>query len=296
MSLPSRIVLAGPPGEGFDLLQSALLGNTDVLRDLGIDVAQRGEIGQSQASVHIFILVAPAQTRLAALGAKLDRPVKAIVYVEPPHATLLARTERALLAGRPLGRQLLHPKPLGYQEMLAPFELAFGAGNVAYRIASPAQSPGAAIVEDFWRIGGLPGDHASLDLSRLRPARRLSLEAALTLDRLLAQYAKHMDPKRNRPVSSVAMKLVGRLAGRPFSLPRDHVEAVMEASREDIEWLADRVGPDALAEPRPRFQEPAWAMDADTLDSIASLIVRSARQTVEHRALRQRIPQPSAQT
>jgi hypothetical protein len=57
------------------------------------------------------------------------------------------------------------------------------------------------------------------------------------------------------------------------------VAEVLKQSREDINWLAARVGDAALAEPRPRFHEPAWAMDPATLDSFASFIIRAARQT-----------------
>jgi hypothetical protein len=252
----------------------------------GVDVRNAGDETEdpvsdaaTSAPHRVLVLNTPARPRLEELRDRLGAQCRAVVYVEPPNAAILARAERALLSGRALDGQFRQPRPLGYRAMLERYEQAFGPEHVAFRIAGPAHLPGSAIIDDFWLAAGLPGDPARLDLSAAAPASRLSLEAALVLDRLITHHAKYMDRARHPAVASVALKSVSRLAGRPFSLPRDHVAEVLKQSREDINWLAARVGDAALAEPRPRFHEPAWAMDPATLDSFASFIIRAARQT-----------------
>jgi hypothetical protein len=295
VNAPNTTVLAGPPGEGPDLLRAALRRNRDTLRPIGVEVRQNDEPALGAFTHRLLVLNAPAPPRLAALRDLLDGPFRTIVYVAPPQAALLARVERDLRSGRSLARQFRRPRSLGYRAMLERYEQAFGADAVTFRVAGPAHLPGEALFEDFWRFADLPGGHACLGLGDLRTESRLSLEGALILDRMITKHAKYLDPKRNRHVAASAQRSAGRIDGRPFALSADHAAAVMEASREDIDWLATRVGAAALSEPRLRNLDPAWAMDEDALNSIAALIVRAARQTAELRARRANTGEQAAQ-
>ncbi len=284
MSDPATVILAGPPGPALDLLRAALRSNRAALRGVGVDVRPGADPVPEGASRRLIILNAPSPPRLAALRSALVGPYRAVVYVEPPQAALVSRAERALIAGKPLARLLRAPRPIGYRNLLRRYEDAFGPEHLAIRLAAPADLPGDAVIEDFWAAAGLPGNRRILDLSDLRPRRRLSREGAQILDRLLTQHAKHMDPKRNRRAAAAALRSVEAIAGRPFAPPRDYIEAALAASREDIAWLCDRVGEAGFDEPRARADASAAAMDPAALDSIAALVIRAARQSAELRA------------
>src|SRR5574343_24923 len=186
---------------------------------------------------------------------RVDR-VELFGYVRDPASFMESMFQQSMKASRSaFDAALRYP---AYRERFERFERVFGGDAVKYRLFEPASFPDRCVVRDFLEQCGVTLDPGTVPRSN----------ESLTLAGvgLLYVVRRHGQPvgqgaaalRRNRRM----VRMLREVPGPKFRLHRSLTEPIIDARREDMQWISSRLG--VPLQPRyPSESEPAIRSEAD---------------------------------
>ncbi|MRX49774.1 hypothetical protein GI374_04770 [Paracoccus sp. S-4012] len=174
--------------------------------------------------------------RAAVLAAGFDR-LRIVIYVRPPldwwNSLVQQRTKTQPRAEAETGNT-------SYRALMEPVLTLFPEAEAELRLFDPAGFAGGSLLADFLDAAGIPAELAA-DVEEVRANPSLSAEATDFLDRMQRQ-ARGSDPIGRWFVERYLRPYLS--GGGRFGLPRETLAAMIEANRDDIAWLSERMGRD----------------------------------------------------
>ena len=168
--------------------------------------------------------------------------VTIVGYVRPPAGFLSSALQQRIRGGA--GKFDLARMYRNYRASFAKFDDAFGAGNVVLWKFDPASFPGKDVVRDFCARIKLP----------LAERRIVRLNDSLSRQVVSALYTHNKfagEPGRNSARPAELHRLghaLAELGTDKFRLSPKIVQPILEANKDDIRWMEQRLGA-SLAEP-----------------------------------------------
>lgn len=226
-----------------------------VLRALDSELAQDSERFILSAESLAHMLLPELEALIEALATRVDR-ITAVGYVRPAQGYMESALQQHVRTGH-TGKW--HPGRFypDYRKHLEKFEQALGRENVQFWLFEPSSFPDRDVVKDFCSRLGLGLPESSI--------RRVNESMSADALKLMWVFRKHglplVEDKRNIAKNRALVERLSLLKGPKISYAPELVEAVLEEHREDLDWMASRVG-GSLA----RMAAPGSAMIHDELD------------------------------
>lgn len=191
--------------------------------------------------------VARMQAAVATWLPEVDE-IRVLAYVRDPISWATSLCQQRLKMGTArLAEFAADPWPLGLEDMLSKYVLRYGLEAVGLRHLHPEHLANGNVVDDFMAAIGLPGFVVPGPAPVLN--RSLTLHGAQVADILAGRLPRGLREGVRKPL---IRRLLQRIEGPRFVLPRDAQERIIAASSTDVEYVRANWGLDL----RPKLVEP----------------------------------------
>lgn len=189
----------------------------------------------------LSLLRRPAVPKLRDFLSPYFDSILVVAYVRRPVSFINSLAVQAVKGGATLKALHENPPSPDYQWRFNKFLQAFGEQQMRLRLYDPATLKAGSVVTDFFELASLP--HSALPTAD-EPILNKSLSAPAVnfLSETNKRTPMYIDDKLNPARPAGLIEEAATMAGDPFSLPEELIEATLKANDWDIGWMEKKLG------------------------------------------------------